>query len=305
MSNYLNYYLRSNIRHKSVLNFILCLPELIFYDAYYTGSESHTAEFIYDKLKSVIEEVGSSKFVAVITDNANTMRAAWRLLDRDYSNLICMRSEAILQQESNTIMLVKPVDTRWGTYLNSVQSVIHSIEELNLNLQHEEDISNLITTRFEFIFHPALVFANLLDPNFHGKALKPDDLTNIVIPYLNENYSSTTAAHLYGTIQKYIAKSDEFSNPLLWESIKYSNSISWWKSNFEHKYPLLVKLAVTLLSIPTLSASAERNWSQFRFIHSKLRTRLDNNKVKKLVAISQNLRIQKNIVEDSWFDELQ
>ncbi|CAG8611430.1 4959_t:CDS:1, partial [Scutellospora calospora] len=60
-----------------------------------------------------------------------------------------------------------------------------------------------------------------------------------------------------------------------------------------------------LLSIPTLSASAERNWSQFGFIHSKLRARLGNNKVKKLVAVSQNLRIQKNIVEDSWFDELQ
>ncbi|CAG8580342.1 7696_t:CDS:2, partial [Scutellospora calospora] len=70
------------------------------------------------------------------------------------------------------------------------------------------------------------------------------------------------------------------------------------KSNFEHKYPLLVKLAIKLLSIPTLSALAKRNWSQFGFIYSKFYARLDNNKVKKLVAVSQKLRIQKNIVED-------
>ncbi|CAG8741854.1 2022_t:CDS:2, partial [Ambispora leptoticha] len=168
------------------------------------------------------------------------------------------RAEAILQQEPNTIMLVKPVDTHWETYLDSVQSIIYckiaiqtsvlqptisniigynlktkilgeelwnklellkllhfiklfesdtpllsyvyaewnnlylSVEELNLDLYHEEEIFNLITTRFKFIFHPALALANLLDPK---KALKPDDLTEVIILYLNESYSSATAVH--------------------------------------------------------------------------------------------------------------
>ncbi|CAG8672940.1 6459_t:CDS:2, partial [Ambispora gerdemannii] len=84
----------SNIRGESVLNFILCLPQPIFYDAHYTGAESHTAEFIYGKLKSVIEDIEPSKFAVIITDNA---------------------TGAILQQEPNTIALVKPVDTCWVT----------------------------------------------------------------------------------------------------------------------------------------------------------------------------------------------
>ena len=37
-------------------------------------------------------------------------------------------------------------------------------------------------------------------------------------------------------------------------------------------------------------------------IHSKLRARLNNDRVKKLVALYQNLRIQKKISEDSWFE---
>ena len=37
----------SNIRRESVLNFVLCFFKPIFYDAKYTGAESHTAEFIY------------------------------------------------------------------------------------------------------------------------------------------------------------------------------------------------------------------------------------------------------------------
>lgn len=65
----------------------------------------------------------------------------------------------------------------------------------------------------------------------------------------------------------------------------------------------MVELACRVLSIPTSSASAERNWSSFGFIHNKLRARLNNNRVKKLVALYQNLRTQKEISEDIWFED--
>ena len=56
-----------------------------------------------------------------------------------------------------------------------------------------------------------------------------------------------------------------------------------------------------VLSILTSSAAAECNWSNFGFIHNKLRARLNNNRVKKLVALCQNLR-DKEISEDIWFE---
>jgi hypothetical protein len=40
-----------------VLNFVLCLPKPVFYDAKYTGVESHTAESIHQGFKSIIEVI--------------------------------------------------------------------------------------------------------------------------------------------------------------------------------------------------------------------------------------------------------
>ncbi len=71
-------------------------------------------------------------------------------------------------------------------------------------------------------------------------------------------------------MQKYITKTDKFSGALLWASIDYSTPISWWKSNFMHKFPIVVELTCRVLSIPTSSAAAERNWFNFGFIHSKI-----------------------------------
>jgi len=81
--------------------------------------------------------------------------------------------------------------------------------------------------------------------------LDPDDLEKIIIPYLEKVYTFEDGAHvkiilyykcfveksitsnllyyekIYGIMQKYIAKSDEFSGALLWASVEYSNPISW------------------------------------------------------------------------------
>jgi hypothetical protein len=60
-------------------------------------------------------------------------------------------------------------------------------------------------------------------------------------------------------MQKYIAKADEFSGALLWASVKHSSPISWWKSNFTNKFPIVIKLAYQVLSISTSLAIIERN----------------------------------------------
>ena len=64
----------------------------------------------------------------------------------------------------------------------------------------------------------------------------------------------------------------------------------WWQS-----WPnsALQQLAIKILSIPTSSAAAERNFSTFGFIHNKVRNRLQNERVKKLVYIHGNLQLCK------------
>ncbi|GBB90734.1 hypothetical protein RclHR1_01780001 [Rhizophagus clarus] len=42
----------------------------------------------------------------------------------------------------------------------------------------------------------------------------------------------------------------------------------------KERYPVLSDIAIQILSILPTSASSERNWSTFGFIHTKLQNRL-------------------------------
>ena len=54
--------------------------------------------------------------------------------------------------------------------------------------------------------------------------------------------------------------------------------------------------------MPASSAAAERNWSAFSFVHSRLRNRLTPDKVEKLVYIFFNKKLQyKEDFDDSYF----
>ncbi|RIB22645.1 hypothetical protein C2G38_2173423 [Gigaspora rosea] len=231
-----------------------------FYYAIYSGSESHTAEYIYHKFKTIIEIIGPSKFAGVVTNNASSMRAPWRLLNKDYPQL----AESILLNQPDMVMLVQPVETRWEPA--KMQSNL-----IDFKLR----VLGLIDKRFDFVFHPAMAVANLLDPRIRGKSLRENVLEEVIIPYLENVYEFEIAANIYGVTQKYIAKTDEFSGPLLWASVNYSSPISWWRSNFSNKFPFVVEFAC----------------------------QLDNEQVKKLVTVYQNLRIRKEIKDDCWFDD--
>src|ERR1035438_1084974 len=53
-------------------------------------------------------------------------------------------------------------------------------------------------------------------------------------------------------------------------------------------WPTLQQIALKVFSLPASSAASERNFSTFGFIHSKLRNRLQPNKVEQLVYIKSN-----------------
>ena len=54
-------------------------------------------------------------------------------------------------------------------------------------------------------------------------------------------------------------------------------------------------MALKILSIPATSAASERNWSAFNFIYTKLRNRLHNERVEKIVFIYWNLKILRKL----------
>jgi Protein of unknown function (DUF 659) len=80
----------SNINRESVQNFVICTPKPLFFDAIYSGEESHTAKWIADEIIKQMEIIDINKFSAVITDTASVMKAAWRIIEERYPSIVCL-----------------------------------------------------------------------------------------------------------------------------------------------------------------------------------------------------------------------
>jgi hypothetical protein len=66
------------------------------------------------------------------------------------------------------------------------------------------------------------------------------------------------------------------------------NMKSFWNVIGRKKFPALFEVAKPISEMICSSATSERTWSTFRFIHSRLRNRLTNDRVEKLVFLYIN-----------------
>jgi Protein of unknown function (DUF 659)/hAT family C-terminal dimerisation region len=391
----------SNINRESVQNFVICTPKPFFFNATFSGEESHTAEWIANQITQQMDSIGIQKFSAVITDTASVMKAAWRIIEGKYSNIVCLgcNSHIInlligdilkidevkvvvnnakmivnyfrshiqaaaklkriqIENYSKEISLVLPALTRWGTHLSCFQSLQKSkialeqtlmdshirqkmdqtmrnnilseefwkmldlmikilepmvvalklfesdtstlstiyshfnrlIKQINeISWSFSGNIQQLIQNRWEYSYHPIMMAAYMLDPRFLEES-KDIEATgyNEFTAFTNKRYNQEKSVELFVELVKFRQKTSPYDNETIWMSSSNLNPFVWWQSwpNSE-----LQQLAIKILLIPTSSAAAERNFSTFGFIHNKIRNRLHNDRVKKLVYIYGNLRI--------------
>ncbi len=66
----------SNINRESVQNFVICTPKPFFFDATFSGKESHIAEWVANQITQQMDIISIQKFSAVITDTASVIKAA-------------------------------------------------------------------------------------------------------------------------------------------------------------------------------------------------------------------------------------
>lgn len=79
----------------------------------------------------------------------------------------------------------------------------------------------------------------------------------------------------------------KFNNTALWNHASVLTPAIWW----EYRAPvsnLFRKLAVTFMRMPASSAASERAWSLFGIVCTKLRNRLNHEKLYKMVYIAWN-----------------
>lgn len=393
----------SNINRESVQNFIVCTPKPIFFNATFSGEESHTGEWIANEIIQQMEAIDVNKFSAVITDTASVMKSAWRRIEEKYSNVVCLGCNSHIinlligdvlkineiktivdnakmivnyfkshvqaaaklkriqfENYNKEIALVLPVLTRWGTHLGCLQSLkktkialeqtlmdsdirkkmdstvrnfvlsedfwemldtiikflepmvvalklfesdastlstvyfqfkrlMNQVSEFSCNFSN--NIQQLVQKRWEYSYHPAMMAAYMLDPCFLEESrntnMEAMGYTEFTV-FTNKRFGQEESVNMFAELVKFCQKNSPYDNETIWLSSANLSLSVWWQSWPKSS---LQELAIRILSIPTSSAAAERNFSTFGFIHNKVRNRLQNERVKKLVYVYGNLQL--------------
>ncbi|KAL1914977.1 uncharacterized protein VTP21DRAFT_7682 [Calcarisporiella thermophila] len=79
----------TSIRGEVVMIFVITTPKPFFYDAIFTDANQYTGEYAANKISNTIRRIGPNKVKAVVTDNTATMKIAWSILEKEFSNLVC------------------------------------------------------------------------------------------------------------------------------------------------------------------------------------------------------------------------
>jgi hypothetical protein len=79
----------TNIRGDHIVNFCVSAPgqKPFFYTSICTSGIIQNPKAIADEIKKVIDDLGAEKFVALVTDNAPSMKAAWKIIEEKYPHI--------------------------------------------------------------------------------------------------------------------------------------------------------------------------------------------------------------------------
>lgn len=137
----------TNIRNEAIVNFIITLPEPVFWYSLPTGSTSHTAENMALEIGKIIEEVGHSKVLGICTDNAANMKKAWSILKDKYHHLICYGCAAHgLNLIFSDVRKIKSIATLLEKYVSLVKHIRNSHKLLAVFREEQKSCESRVET---------------------------------------------------------------------------------------------------------------------------------------------------------------
>ncbi|CAB4391507.1 unnamed protein product [Rhizophagus irregularis] len=169
------------------------------------------------------------------------------------------------------------------------KKLMHRVSEISCNFSN--NIQQLVQKRWDYTYHPVMMAAYMLDPCFLEESKNTDiEATGYreFTEFTSKRFGQEESVIMFTELVKFRQKNSPYDNKMIWLSSTNLSPSVWWQS-----WPnsSLQQLAIKILSIPTSSAAAERNFSTFGFIYNKIRNRLQNERVKKLVYIYKNLQL--------------
>ena len=148
---------------------------------------------------------------------------------------------------------------------------------------HDERLESVLENRLKKVVKPIKLAANFLHPVYEVKRFLDKANYKEMVKFLKETLGVDGVKDLSG----YKEKTGIF-NVLHLKDVKCLQR--FWTFAEPH-HPGLAELAKKLMRIPSSTASIERLFSQWEFIHNKLRNRLGTEKSKKLVHVYCTLKL--------------
>jgi hAT family C-terminal dimerisation region len=147
-----------------------------------------------------------------------------------------------------------------------------------------------VIKRLEFICTDSMRLAFILNPQYAAKGFYFGDDQTDFMGLAREfalRISPATAQKVHEEMIAFVTKMSTLP-PKRAEIIFPMSAKNYWSTIGRRDYPALYEVAKPIVEMICSSAIAERIWSTFKFIHSRLRNRLTDERVRKLVFIYTN-----------------
>jgi hypothetical protein len=165
-----------------------------------------------------------------------------------------------------------------------------------MSQEEQQYLVLLSSKRFKFMYSDAHGLAYLLDPRYLGEGLSHMnrcDLEDMLINLPNGSVEQTEQQKgdlcMQYTEFSISARKEKNNCTIRYKMLadRRKSPLQYWQAD-GCSWKDLQKIALRVFSMVTSSASSERNFSTFGFVHSKLRNSLGPEKVEKLVFIKTN-----------------
>lgn len=161
------------------------------------------------------------------------------------------------------------------------------------NNYDDEDHRQKVKKRFDFLYTDSMGLAYMLTPKFAANGFYFDEDRIEILHYAKEfvaHRDPGKADAADSEIIQFVAKMSSLTG-VQNETICKMTSREYWQIFGKREFPALNIVASAVNEMQPTSAASERIWSIYRFIHSRLRNRLSNEKVEKLVFLYINCSI--------------
>lgn len=177
--------------------------------------------------------------------------------------------------------------------------------ELFNHYRNNSELQNLVEKRMKFMTTPQMKLSYMLTPRFSNDGFYfNDDKIDILssIYDIAEKVDSENQEKIVSEMFSYVEEMSTLSD-IRKRTVYQLSSKQYWNVIGCDKFPALSKLALPLTEMICSSAIAERTWSTFNFIHSRLRNKLSNDRVEKLVFLYTNCVLLDSIDKNDYIFE--